>query len=76
MLNLLIRGKIIYSLHQPAHLNPNTTGIINNGVYNTRGCVVDRAVFVLSGNSRGIPATAVDIALLKQPITGPPYDPL
>ena len=75
--NLLIEGNTFYSLRQPAYLNPNTTGdILNNVVYNTRGWVVDRAVFVFSGNSWGIPANAVDIALLVGTQTGPPYDPL
>ncbi|RKL64750.1 hypothetical protein CR203_24595 [Salipaludibacillus neizhouensis] len=77
MSNLLIRNNTFYSLRQPAYLNPNTTGdILNNVVYNTRGWVVDGAVFVFSGNSWGIPANAVDIALLVGTQTGPPYDPL
>lgn len=68
---------ILYSLRQPAYLNPNSTGhIINNIVYNTRGFVVDRAIFVISGNSWGNPENAVDIALLVGTPTGAPYDPL
>ncbi|MFC7064239.1 hypothetical protein [Halobacillus seohaensis] len=77
MTNLLIEGNTFHSLRQPAYLNPNTTGdIINNVVYNTRGWVVDRAVFVFSGNSWGIPENFVDIALLAGTQAGPPYDPL
>ena len=49
---------------------------MDNVVYNTRGFVVDQAVFVFSGNSWGIPENAVDIALLAGTITGAPYDPL
>jgi hypothetical protein len=75
--NLIVQNNIFYSLRQPAYLNPDSTGhIVNNVVYNTRGWVVDRAVFVFSGNSWGIPENAVDIALLIGTITGPPYDPL
>ena len=75
--NILIQDNIFYSLRQPAYLNPNSTGhIVGNVVYNTRGFVVDRAVFVFSGNSWGIPENAVDIALLLGTISGPPYDPL
>ncbi|OMF30801.1 hypothetical protein BK133_16580 [Paenibacillus sp. FSL H8-0548] len=77
MTNLLIQGNTFYSLRQPTYLNPGTTGdILNNVVYNTRGYVVDRAVFVFSGNSWGVPANAVDIALLVGTQMGPPYDPL
>lgn len=75
--NLIVEGNIFYSMRQPAYLNPNSTGfIINNVTYNTRGFVVDRAVFVFSGNSWGIPENAVDIALLVGTVTGVPYDPL
>lgn len=75
--NLIVQDNIFYFLRQPAYLNPNSTGhIINNIVYNTRGFVVDRAIFVFSGNSWGSPENAVDIALLVGTITGPPYDPL
>lgn len=75
--NLLVRNNIFYTLRQPAYLNPNSTGtIMDNVVYNTRGFVVDQAVFVFSGNSWGIPENAVDIALLAGTITGAPYDPL
>lgn len=75
--NLLVRNNIFHSLRQPAYLNPNSNGtIMDNIVYNTRGFVVDRAVFVFSGNSWGIPENAVDIALLSGTITGAPYDPL
>ena len=77
MQNLLVQNNVFYSLRQPAYINPNTTGhIINNIVYNTRGFVVEEAVFVFSGNSWGIPANAVDIALLEGTQTGPPYDPI
>lgn len=75
--NLWVQNNVFYSLRQPAYLNPNSTGwITQNVVVNTRGWVVDGAVFVFSGNSWGIPANAVDIALLVGTITGPPYDPL
>ncbi len=77
VVNLIVRDNIFYFMRQPAYLNPNSTGyIINNVTYNTRGFVVDRAVFVFSGNSWGIPENAVDIALLVGTITGAPYDPL
>ncbi len=75
--NLLARNNIFYTLRQPAYLNPNSTGtIMNNVVYNTRGYVVDRAIFLFSGNSWGNPENAVDIALLSGTITGAPYDSL
>lgn len=74
---MLVRDNIFRTLRQPAYLNPNSTGtIMNNVVYNTRGYVVDRAIFVFSGNSWGIPENAVDIALLAGTVTGAPYDPL
>jgi len=58
-------------------LNPNSRGFItNNVVYNTRGWVVDGAIFVFSGNSWGVPENATDIALLLGTPTGPPYDPI
>ncbi|KRE03063.1 hypothetical protein CON11_19770 [Priestia megaterium] len=77
MTNLLVRNNIFYSLRQPAYLNPNTNGnIMDNVVYNTRGFVVDQAIFQFSGNSWGSPVNAVDIALLVGTIAGPPYDPL
>lgn len=75
--NILIQNNIFYSLRQPAYFNPNSTGFITgNVVYNSRGFVVDRAVFVFSGNSWGSPENAVDIALLVGTISGAPYDPL
>lgn len=75
--NLLVRNNIFHTLRQPAYLNPNSTGtIIDNVVYNTRGFVVDQAIFLFSGNSWGIPVNAVDIALLVGTKTGDPYDPL
>ena len=75
--NLLVRNNIFHTLRQPAYLNPNSTGIIvDNVVYNTRGYVVDQAIFEFSGNSWGIPENAVDIALSAGTITGAPYDPL
>ncbi|EGO65094.1 hypothetical protein ALO_04573 [Acetonema longum DSM 6540] len=77
VVDLIVQNNIFYFLRQPAYLNPNSTGhIIYNVVYNTRGFVIDRAIFVLSGNSWGSPENAVDIALLVGTITGPPYDPL
>ena len=75
--NLLVRNNIFHTLRQPAYLNPNSTGnIIFNVAYNTRGYVVDRAIFLFSGNSWGIPENAVDIALLAGTQTGEPYDPI
>lgn len=75
--NLLVRDNVFYSLRQPAYLNPDSTGIImNNVTFNTRGYVVDQAIFEFSGNSWGIPENAVDIALLAGTTTGTPYDPL
>lgn len=75
--NLLVRDNIFHTLLQSAYLNPNSTGtIMNNVVYNTRGYVVDRAIFVFSGNSWGISENAVDIALLVGTVTGAPYDSL
>ena len=45
--NLLVQNNILHTLRQPAYFNPNSTGIImNNVVYNTRGYVVDKAVFL------------------------------
>lgn len=49
---------------------------MDNVTYNTRGYVVDRAIFLFSGNSWGIPENAVDIALLAGTTTGSLYDPL
>lgn len=75
--NLLARENVFHTLRQPAYLNPGSTGtIMNNVVYNTRGYVVDGATFVFSGNSWGLPANAVDIALLSGTASGAPYDPL
>ena len=75
--NLLVRNNIFHTLRQPAYLNPDSTGtIMDNVVYNTRGYVVDQAIFVFSGNSWGIPENAVNIALLAGTVTGAPYDPL
>ncbi len=75
--NLWVQNNIFYSLRQPAYLNPNSTGwITQNVVFNTRGFVVDGAVFLFSGNSWGVPENAVDIALLVGTQVGPPYDPL
>lgn len=74
---LLVRGCIFHSLRQPAYLNPGSTGtIMDNVCYNTRGYVVDGADFLFSGNSWGLPANAVDIALLAGTVSGAPYDPL
>lgn len=75
--NLLVRSNIFHTLRQPAYLNPSSTGtFMDNVCYNTRGYVVDRARFLFSGNSWGLPANAVDIALLSGTLTGAPYDPL
>lgn len=74
---LLVRGNIFHSIRQPAYLNPGSVGtIMGNVCYDTRGYVVDRAIFVFSGNSWGLPANAVDMALLSGTLTGAPYDPL
>ena len=75
--NLIAQDNLLYSLRQPAYLNPGSTGyILDNVVYNTRGWVVDGGIFVFSNNSWGIPQNAVDIALLVGTPTGPPYDPI
>ncbi len=75
--NLLARGNNFHTLRQPAYLNPGSTGtIMHNVAYNTRGFVVDQAIFLFSGNSWGIPQNAVDIALLAGTASGAPYDPL
>lgn len=75
--NLIVRGNIIYSLRQAAYLNPSSTGfLLNNVIYNTRGIVVDSAVFVISNNAWGSPVNAVDMALLAGTPAGAPYDPL
>ena len=72
-----MKNNIFHTLRQAAYLNPNSTGtIMNNVVYNTRGYVVDQAIFLFSGNSWGIPENAVNIALLAGTKTGVPYDPL
>lgn len=74
---VLVRGCVFHSLRQPAYLNPGSSGtIMHNVCYNTRGYVVDGAEFVFSGNSWGLPANAVDIALLAGTASGAPYDPL
>lgn len=73
---LLVQGNIFYSLRQPAYLNPGSNGhIVHNVVYNICSFVGDGAVFVFSGNSWGLPADAVDIALLAGTPNVAPYDP-
>ncbi len=73
--NTWIDDNIIYSLRQCGYLNPNSTGYITHNVcFNTRGWVVDQALFQFSGNSWGSPANAVDIALLSGTTSGVPYD--
>ena len=75
--NLLVRDNVFHTLRQPAYFNPGSTGmVIDNVVYNTRGFVVDQATLLFSGNSWGLPANAVDLALLAGTATGAPYDPL
>lgn len=70
-----IDGNLIYSLRQSGYLNPNSTGnITHNVVYNTRGWVVDRALYQFSGNSWGEPENVVDIALLSETTAGVPYN--
>ena len=72
--NNWIDDNIIYSLRQAGYLNPNSTGYItHNVVFNTRGWVVDQALFQFSGNSWGEPENAVDIALLSGTTSGVPY---
>lgn len=69
-----IDGNILYSLRQSGYLNPNSSGYItHNVVFNTRGWVVDQALFQFSGNSWGEPENAVDIALLSGTTSGVPY---
>ena len=75
--DLLVKENIFRTMRQAAYLNPNSTGtIMNNVVYDTRGFVVDQALFEFSGNSWGIPENAVDIALLAGTTSGTPDDPL
>ena len=75
--DILVQGCIFHSLRQPAYLNPGSSGtIMHNVCYNTRGYVVVGADFLFSGNSWGLPANAVDIALLAGTASGAPYDPL
>jgi len=77
MTNLIVQNNIFHTMRQPAYLNTGTTGhIIDNVVFNTRGFVVDGAIFVFSGNSWGSPENATDIALLPSAPVGPPYDPV
>ncbi len=72
--NNWINNNIFYSLRQSGYLNPNSTGYITeNVVYNTRGWIVDQALFQFSGNSWGDPENAVDIALLNGTTTSSPY---
>ncbi len=72
--NNWIDDNIFYSLRQSGYLNPNSTGYItHNVVFNTRGWVVDSALFQFSGNSWGEPENAVDIALLSGTTSGVPY---
>ncbi len=62
-------------MRQAGYLNPNSSGyIVDNVTYNTRGWVVDGALYQFSGNSWGSPANDVDIALLSGTTTGVPYD--
>ncbi len=73
--NNWIDGNIFYSLRQSGYLNPNSSGFItHNVVFNTRGWVVDQALFQFSGNSWGEPTNAVDIALLSGTTSGVPYN--
>ena len=75
--NLLVRENIFHTMRQAAYFNPGSTGtIMHNVTYNTRGFVVDQALFQFSGNSWGLPANAVDLALLAGTTSGAPYDPL
>lgn len=75
--DLLVQGNVFHTLRQPAYLNPGSTGsILHNVTYDTRGFVVDGATFLFSGNSWGLPANAVDLALLAGTPAGAPYDPL
>lgn len=74
---LKVQGNIFHSLRQPAYFNPSSQAIVLfNTVYDTRGYVVDGAVVQFSGNSWGLPANAVDIALLAGTQSGAPYDPI
>ena len=74
---VVMRGNLMYSLRQPAYFNPSSEAtVMFNTVYNTRGYVVDGAVVQFSGNSWGLPANAVDIALLAGTQSGAPYDPV
>ncbi|RLL81718.1 NosD domain-containing protein [Mesotoga sp. BH458_6_3_2_1] len=77
--DVLIENNEIYSLRQPAYINPNTTGSIkDNHVYLTRGWVIDGALMTFNGNTWGTgdDANATDIALLIETTLGEPYDDL
>lgn len=76
-INLPVRNNVFHMLRQPAYLNPGSAGtIMDNVAYNTGGYVVDWATFLFSGNSCGLPANAVDIALLSSTAFGSLYDPI
>lgn len=77
MVNLTVDSNIFYSLRHPAYLSSDTTGhILNNVTYNSRGFIVDGAIFVFSGNSWGSPENSIDIVLFPITPDGPPYDPI
>lgn len=68
-----IERNTIYSLRQPAYINPEVVANIkNNYVYGTKGWVVDGANITFTGNTWGTGSNAnyIDIALLKRAITG------
>ncbi len=72
--DIWIDSNILYSLRQSGYFNPNSTGYVTrNTTFNTRGWVVDNALFEFSGNSWGDPENAVDIALLSGTTSGVPY---
>lgn len=62
---LVIRDNVFRSLRQPAYINANTTGLIeNNTIIGTRGWVLDGAPVTLTGN-RFEQTEEADIALLN-----------
>ena len=72
--NVTISGNVIFSLRQPAYINPGNTGTIsNNLVYLTRGWVVDQGNMVFTGNTwgTGTNANIFDIVILAG--TNPAY---
>lgn len=65
---LNLSGNTIYNLRQPAYINPDTTGVVNNNVvYGSKGWVLDGAPVSMTGNSwNGTYNESADISLLNR----------